>query len=146
MTPLDIANLPVLRTGGFSEACNTNDWDGMPDGFCFEYAKLDKLPRVYVHVHGEVIEDERRFWRVFSVHREGDGLVAVGRMAGREGDDSYDRWVVNIAAYDLMCGDARALMDVIHGYETCPMSQDIGDVLTWYGQTVKPGERIRRFP
>ncbi len=145
MTPLDIANLPVLRTGGFSEACNTNDWDGMPDGFCVLYSKTNCLPNVRVAVHGEVIEDERRFWRVFSVYR-GHELVAVGRMAGREGDDSYDRWIVNVGEYNKMCSDARQLMEVFHGYETCPMSQDIGDVLTWYGQTVKPGERIRRFP
>jgi hypothetical protein len=68
----------------------------------------DRNTRVSIRVIREVNFDHRRFWRLATVWLD-DQPVMVIQNAGREGDDHYDRFVTNGAAYVRMVEYLRTL-------------------------------------
>src|SRR5574338_357838 len=59
---------------------------------------IAKNKRVAVRIHKDFDFDGRRFWRVADVCLDGNPFMIV-QNAGREGDDSYDRFITDVEAY-----------------------------------------------
>lgn len=142
MTPKELIELPVVRESGLSEMMNGTPWPGMNENWQW-LIDSSKFPNIVVKVHGSVRHDARRDWVVFSVWYKGVP-VAVGRAAGRERDDDFDRWVINDTEYRQMVGEIAAVMTVHDQVPCLDINQDIGDVLNWYGERVIPGRSIDR--
>lgn len=101
--------------------------------------------RIEVRVHGESWGDHRRYWRLFSVWLDGKPVLA-GRHAGREGDDSVDRVIIDRDLY-LQLAQIIATMLPISEDETeingLLADSDIGSLTRWYGEHIEAGKVLR---
>ena len=136
MTPAEIYSLPVARTAGLSEMLNSDPWPLFP--VCAPWG-MEEIAGLEVKVHGLLKRDPRRFWSVFSVWLDGKP-VACGRMAGREGDDSYDRWITDEEGYRKLASLVRTAVDAGEEIPLTDATADLGVVVEWYGERVVPGQ------
>lgn len=142
MTPREVLDLPVAYVADSVDASFNyrEPWPGLADIDCGAVAGK-QIPGVEVRVHGEAWGDYRRFWRVFSIWVDGRP-AAIGRHAGREGDDSCDKWVLDRASYAEFVRRVLAALPHYEGGEAeVAMDDDLGDVLRWYGEGVEPGKK-----
>ena len=150
MKIIDIPNMAVAyETKDLSKAFNCQDdlYEGMnEDGCALSFALIDKeLPNITIKVHAELDDcDGRRFQRVFSVW-DGDTPFVVGRMAGREGDDSYDTHILNVDSYK------KFLLDIVKLYNdrfdkklvAIDSDKEVKKYFSFYSdETLKVGKRL----
>ena len=76
-------------------------FDHIPE-FCLS-AKLKnpKKPKIIIKVYKECYYDERRFWRLSLVEYKRAPVMII-QNAGREGDDHYKRFIINLPLYKEM--------------------------------------------
>ena len=100
--------------------------------------------RIEIRVHGESWGDHRRYWRIFSVWLDGKPVV-VGRHAGREGDDSVDRVILDRERYLLLAATIAAMLplDIGGALGELMEDKDLGDITRWYGEYVTPGKVLQ---
>lgn len=100
-----------------------------------EYAFQEvRLPgyRVEVKLYNNV--DFRRFHSVSVVYHD-DAPVMVLQNAGREGDDYYDRWIIDKTEYGLLekaVYEATMKPEVI---EVADLDKDLPELTSFYGHT-----------
>lgn len=112
-------------------------WPGLPDWFDAHEVKSDELQ---VKTHAESWEDHRRFWRVFSIWWKGK-CIAVGRHAGREGDDCGDHWILDGDGWRDFAAFVHQLLIDDMSDEMFEPTDSVGDVWYWYGRRLQPGKR-----
>lgn len=143
MTPSDIYAMPYYKLGNLADMLNYKDWDGFPENILpYQAPNIDGL-EVRTHAYHHL--DERRFYSVFSVWFFGNP-VAFGRMAGREGDDSYARYITDSQGFEQLTRAVwAATLRPESKVKQVGLDDDIGNFMSWYGETLKPGERTRGF-
>jgi hypothetical protein len=148
-TVRDLVNSDVLRVGEVSDMFNTAScWPLIERGYAWDGHKYKGHDRIKVKIHAEHWDDHRRFWILFSVWLD-DEPVCAGRSAGREGDDHYDRWIVDQPRYFELAGLINAMnpepLEEDVNCRIVGMDEDLGegDINSWYGRTLGPGKMTR---
>ena len=106
-----------------------------------------KHDRIEVRVHGEAWGDSRRFWKLFSVWLDGKPVL-VGRHAGREGDDSVERVIIDRALYRQLTHVIAAILPIYADDEEIDRlaaDGDIGSLTHWYGDHIEVGRVLRNL-
>ena len=140
MKPSHIFDSPAIELGNLDLMVNNSCmWPLIKEEANWYSSEIAGLA---VKVHGRVIVDYRRFYAVLSVWWH-DECVAIGRMAGREGDDAYDVKIINAPSHEEMAEQINAAVAVKDtpsiSDEAVGADAEIGDFCTWYGETVTLG-------
>lgn len=113
-----------------------------------EFARFENvdLPRIWVHIHGYLQVDYRRFHRLASVWYKGKPVMVI-QNAGREGDDHKKRWVTDEATYLEMIGYILSLLPItkFNRADFISSTEDIGDIQNFYYEYLKIGEKTERI-
>lgn len=141
MTPRQVSQTPHIAVGSIHDMLNNNEWPMIDEKAGWTHPLV--IPGLEVRIHGMVTHDYRRDWVVFSVWYYGV-LTAVGRAAGRERNDSHDHWIVDRTKYVSLANAINSALPLDNELATFELDQEIGDVFSWYGETVSAGKSVNR--
>ena len=140
MTPREVYEMAVVETET-AEELNGCYYNHAPEiaALRINWAAVDATKRLDLRVHALGRVDIRRYHRLMSVWFDGSPVMMC-QNAGREGDDYHRRWVTDVPGYLRMLHFLATFAepDPCDAVE-CTPDGDIGDVLTFYGKTLKPG-------
>lgn len=156
-TPKEIFDLPAIRETHSINSLKGCYYSHIPEiddqiwyavvggGFLGDFEGGDRCAapdRITIKEHGFYTYDGCRIWRVSTVWLDGKPVM-ITRNAGREGDDFYDRFIVDDALYRELIAEIfrhAQFEGDIEKSDRVSMDEDIGPVFQFYGKRIRSGE------
>ena len=94
-------------------------------------------PRIEIVYYHYRQWDYRRYQALYGVRLDGF-MVMICQNAGREGDDSHKRFVINGSLYrELVCYLQSIIVGLVDGPEEIALDAEIDDLYNFYGHDVR---------